>query len=104
MTRRFPLLSPRAMSAFLASTLLILAGALPGTASAADAKAKEADPALARAVEKAEVVCKRVRETGSRTTKRVCTTKQQRDTRAERAREDLERLAEMRSGQPTGEF
>ncbi|MFK7914489.1 MAG: hypothetical protein AB8B93_11295 [Pseudomonadales bacterium] len=77
------------LSVTLATIALVLAAPLAVPANAAKA-AK--DPALERASKREGLECRRVKETGSRTSRKVCTTRAQRESRARRAQDDLERV------------
>ena len=84
----------------LRPALLASALALPFAPPAnADKTAK--DPALERAAKREGLECRRVKETGSRTSRKVCTTRAQRESRAQRARDDLERVQRNADLSPT---
>lgn len=87
--------SPSAIVATI-SLAIALAFAMPAKA---DKAAK--DPALERAAKREGLECRRVKETGSRTSRKVCTTKAQRESRAQRARDDLERVQRNADLSPT---
>lgn len=88
----------RSPSALLATISLALT--LP-FAVPANADKTVKDPALERAAKREGLECRRVKETGSRTSRKVCTTKAQRESRARRAQDDLERVQRNADLSPT---
>ena len=88
-------LSKRTIQTFSIGVLLTLATPLVMADAKTDRSATEISERTAKVNKKHGVKCRRVRETGSRTSKRVCTTAAQREAQSNRTQDTMDEYRRM---------